>query len=138
MAVITNFVADSTHVGQMVAVKAKKFVWITMGQGKVVSFSDFEVDIAGRLNIMGYNGDLNIHLELLDKDGAASSGPCMLRLNAHSDGAATYQANDGALTVTAVFGDKKQSISIRPCNNGAQTECRLAGHVSQTVHLDPA
>lgn len=137
MAVLSQYVAKDTHAGQFVAVKAKKFVWITVGKGEVRSFSDFDVDIAGKINVLGYNGDLNIQLELLDKDLAATSGPCILQLNSHKDEAAQYQAKNGSLTVTAVFGDKKQSISIRPCNDGAQTECQLSGHVSQTVHLDP-
>ncbi|MCA9874028.1 MAG: hypothetical protein KC441_10240 [Anaerolineales bacterium] len=137
MAALSQFVADNTHVGQVVAVKAKKFVWVTVGQGEVKSYSDFDVDIAGKINVLGYNGDLKIRLELLDKDLTAASGVCSLQLNTHKDEAAVYQANNGALTVTAVFGDKKQGISIRPCNNGAQTECVLSGHVSQTVHLDP-
>ncbi len=137
MAILSHYVANNTHEGQSVAVKAKKFVWITVGQGKVRSFSDFNVDIAGKISILGYNGDLNIRLDLLDQDVAAVTGPCVLQLNAHTDNAAVYRSDNGALTVTAVFGDKTQNIQIQPCNNGAQTECVLSGHVSQTVHLDP-
>ncbi|MBK6328400.1 MAG: hypothetical protein KA362_09075 [Chloroflexi bacterium] len=137
MAVISNYVAKNTHQGQMVTVKAKKFVWISVGKGEVRSYSDYDVDVAGAINVLGYSGDLNIQLQLVDKNPTAVSGPCILSLNTHTDPSATYQTKNGVLMVTAVFGDKKQSINIQPCNDGTQTECVLIGHLTQTVHLDP-
>lgn len=137
MAAISQFVAKGTHAGQQVSVKVKKFVWLTVGQGRVESYSDFDVDIAGKVSILGYNGDLNITLEMLDKSREAASGPCKLRLNTHTDEAARYQARNGVLTVTAVFGNKTQTISLSPTNNGTQTKCQLVGHLTETVHLEP-
>ena len=137
MARIVDYVADNVFAGQEVEVKAKKFVWVKVGQGAVSAISDNEVGIEGQISILGYNGELAIQLHLPDTDPAAQNGPCMLRLNAHRDENARYEAANGQLTVYAVLGGKEQNISILPCNNGEQTECKLFGHVNQVVHLDP-
>lgn len=137
MANIGNYVADGTYVGQNVEVKTKKFVWIKVGQGKIKTLSDHEVNLAGKISIIGYSGDLNIHLHLTDQDPLAVEGPCMLQLNSFIDDKARYEAKNGALTVYAVLGGEKQNISVLPTNNGQQTECKLFGHVNETVHLEP-
>jgi len=103
----------------------------------VKNYSDHEVGIAGKISILGYSGDLNIHLQLTDKNSAAASGPCILQLNTHTDENAKYETTKNMLTVYAVLGGKEQNISILQCNNGEQTECKLFGHVNETVHLDP-
>lgn len=137
MAKITPYVANNVYVGQDIAVKIKKLVWMTVGKGSVMDFSDQEVNIAGKIKFMGYNGDLNIHLRLLDGDDGALSGPCRLRLNSHVDENASYRANRESLTVFAMLGSRKQNITILPTNNGTQTECKLSGYINETVHLDP-
>ena len=137
MATITPFIAKGSHVNQKVAVKAKKMVWINVGSGSVATLTDFEVAIAGKISILGYNGDLNIHLTLTDGDAAATEGPCILQLNSYIDENAKYTNKNGELIFYAVLGGKEQNITMSPCNNGEQTECRLFGHVTQTVHLDP-
>jgi len=137
MASIVDYVADGTYIGQKVEVKAKKFVWVKVGQGTVSNYSDHEVGIGGKISILGYNGDLIIQLNLTDQDRAADSGPCTLKLNTLFDENATYEATRDMLTVYAVLGGEKQNISILRCNNGEQTECKLFGHINQVVHLDP-
>jgi hypothetical protein len=137
MATIPPYVARGTHVGQKVAVKTKKVVWLTIGQGKVEAFSDFEVDIAGKIRVPGYNGDLTFHLQLLDQDATALGGPCRLQLNELVDEKAKYRATHEKLTVFAVLGGAKQNVSILPTKDGKQTECQLFGHINQTVHLEP-
>ena len=137
MANIIDFVADAAYVGQTIEVKAKKFVWVKVGQGTIASLSDREVGIKGKISILGYSGDLNIKLNLTDQDPAASKGPCVLQLNTHIDEDAKYEAAKNVLTVYAVLGGEQQNISILQCNNGEQTECKLFGHVNQVVHLDP-
>lgn len=137
MATIQPYVAKGTKVNQKIDVKAKKFVWITAGQGKVSAISDYEVAVDGKISILGYNGDLNIHLRLTDEAASSSSGPCVLQLNTLKDENATYKATKENLTVYAVLGGEKQNISILRCNNDEQTECKLFGHVNETVHLDP-
>lgn len=137
MAVIPHYVAKGTRAGQAVTVKARKFIWIPVGQGTVQSFSDYDVKVAGTINILGFNGVLDINLQLLDREPAATAGPCILHLNSHVDENATYQARNGALTVTANFGTKRQSITILPRDNGRSTECQLSGYVSETVQLEP-
>jgi len=137
MANIVDYVADGAFVGQAIEVKAKKFVWVNVGQGTVSTISDHEVGIEGKISILGYSGDLNIKLNLTDQDPAASKGSCMLQLNTLIDENANYEADKDMLTVYAVLGGEQQNISILPCNNGEQTECKLFGHVNQVVHLDP-
>ncbi len=137
MARIMDYVADNVYTGQTVEVKAKKFIWVKVGQGAVSAVDDDRVGVEGQISVPGYSGDLAIKLQLMDGDPTASSGPCMLQLNSHMDDNARYEAANGALTVFAVLGGKEQNISILPCNNGTQTECKLFGHVNQVVHLDP-
>ena len=137
MANIVDYVADGAYVGQTIEVKAKKFVWVKVGQGTVAALSDHVVDVQGQISILGYTGDLNIKLNLTDEDPTASTGPCVLQLNSFVDENARYEAAKGMLTVYAVLGDAEQNISILQCNNGQQTECKLFGHVNETVHLDP-
>jgi hypothetical protein len=137
MANIVDYVADGAYAGQTIEVKAKKFVWVNVGQGTVATLSDHEVDVQGQISILGYTGDLNIRLNLTDEDPAASKGPCVLQLNTLLDENAKYEAAKGMLTVYATLGGKEQNISILKCNNGEQTECKLFGHINETVHLDP-
>ena len=137
MATIPPFVAKGTRIGQKQTVKAKKMIWIPVGSGEVTQFSDHEVTIAGQISILGYSGNMNIYLRLLDDDPAATSGPCVLRLNKHEDPQAVYRENKGVLTVQATLGQYKQAISITPCDGGTQTECKLTGRVNETVHLEP-
>jgi hypothetical protein len=137
MANIVDYVADGAYAGQAIEVKAKKFVWVKVGQGTVAALSDHEVGIEGKISILGYSGDLKIKLNLTDQDPAASKGPCVLQINTLIDENANYEAAMNVLTVYAVLGGEQQNISILPCNNGEQTECKLFGHVNQVVHLDP-
>jgi hypothetical protein len=137
MANILDYVADNTFAGQAVEVKAKKFVWVKVGQGKVSALSEQAVGVDGQISILGYSGNLTIQLDLDDGDNEAPAGSCRLQLNSHVDEQARYEAANGSLTVYAVLGGKEQNISILPCNNGEQTECKLFGHVNQVVHLDP-
>ena len=137
MATLYPYISEGAHAGQKAQLKAHKFVWIPVGEGTVAALSDFEVDIAGQLQLVVYNGDLRIHLQLLDEDPEAVSGPCMLQLNAHVDDKASYQVDDGALTVSAAIADKKATVSLSRCDGGEQTECKMTGFLDITVHLEP-
>ncbi len=137
MATIPPYVAQSTFLGQTQVLKARKVVWFEAGRGKVTSFSESEVGITGKISILTYSGELIIRLALTDNDPQAGSGSCLLQLNSHIDEKARYEADGRELMVSAVLGDKRQNITITRCNNGQQTECRLTGHINQTVHLDP-
>ncbi|MCP4362785.1 MAG: hypothetical protein GY796_32670 [Chloroflexi bacterium] len=136
MAIMTNYLARGTAVGQKQTVKTKKFVWIPVGEGEVVACSNSEIGVKGKIDVVIYRGDLNIHLKLLDENSSASMGKCTLRLNSHQDENAQYQTKGHVLTVTAVLGGKQQNISISPCNGGSQTECKLFGWINETVHLE--
>ena len=137
MATITPFIAKVSKVGQKQEVKAKKFVWVNVGEGKVAELDDYQVKIDGKISILGYNGDLNIHLVLTDQNADATEGASTLQLNSHLDENAKYAIKGHELILYATLGGKEQNIAISPCNNGEQTECRLFGHISETVHLDP-
>ncbi len=138
MATITPFIAKGSHVNQKQQVKAKKVVWVKVGDGIVAALDDYQVKIAGKISILGYNGDLNIHLTLTDQAPEATEGSGTLQLNNYIDENAKYVVKGHELILYAQLGGKEQNIAISPCNNGTQTECRLFGHVNQTVHLDPA
>ncbi len=137
MATITPFVAKNSFVGQKQEVKIKKFVWVKVGDGSVAELDEHQVKIAGKISVLGYTGDLNIHLTLSDEDADATEGPATLQLNSHLDENAKYVVKGHELIVYADLSGVKQNIAISPCNNGTQTECRLFGEHSITVHLDP-
>ncbi len=137
MASIIQFVADGAYAGQQQELKIKKFIWLTVGSGEVVSLSDYEVTVDGKVDVLTYKGDLKIQLQLLDEDPDAESGPCVLNLNAHTDENASYVVKNGALRVSAAFADKKQSISISKYNGGAMTECNLSGYLDVSAYLQP-
>lgn len=137
MATITPFIAKGSKIEQKQEVKAKKIVWVKVGEGKVAELDDYQVKIAGKISILGYNGDLNIHLVLTDQDADATEGSGTLQLNKHLDENAKYAIKGHELILYATLGGEEQNIAISPCNNGEQTACRLFGHVNETVHLDP-
>ena len=138
MAIITPFIAKGSHVGQKQEVKAKKVIWVKVGEGNIAELDDYQVKIAGKISILGYSGDLNIHLFLTDQNADTTEGSGTLQLNTYLDENAKYTVKGHELILYATLGGKEQNIAISPCNNGTQTECRLFGHVNQTVHLDPA
>jgi hypothetical protein len=137
VASILQFVADGGYPGQKQTLKVKKFIWLTVGSGVVESLSDYEVTVDGKVDIFTYKGDLRIQLQLLDEDADALSGPCVLHLNAHTDEHSTYRVDNGALVVSAAFGDKRQTVSISPYNNGSMTECNLSGYIDVSAYLEP-
>ena len=138
MAIVPNYIARGTTVGQKQTVKTKKMVWIPVGDGTVSACSDYEIGVEGKINVVIYSGPLNIQLKLTDENPTAQTGSCVLQLNSYTDESATYQANGTVITVAAILGGQKQNISISPCNGGAQTECKLFGKVNETVHLEPS
>jgi hypothetical protein len=137
MATITPYIAKGTTVGQKIGVKVHKFAWFKVGNGAVEILSDQEVKIGGKIKFMGYDGDLTIHLKLDGEDSTAVQGQCCLQLNSHKDEGAKYLASNKMLTIHAVLGGRKQSINIQRVEKGTQTECKLFGHINETVHLDP-
>ena len=137
MATIPPFVAKGTFIGQKQSVKAKKIIWVPVGNGSVEKFSDMEVSVAGTISILGYAGDMNIYLKLTDNNPSAPSGSCLLKLNKHEDANASYRVKGSSLTVYANLGGYKQNITISRSDGGSQTECKLSGRVNETVHLEP-
>ena len=136
MASILPYVSSGAVPGQKLKLKIKKFVWLTVGDGVLESLSDYKVAVSGTVDVMVYKGDLKIQVHLLDEEPDAISGPCILNLNSHSDQNATYQVQNGALVVSAAFGDKKQRISISSYDNGSMTECNLSGYLDIGAYLE--
>ena len=137
MATIPPFVATNAHVGQKQTVKTKKFVWIPVGSGTVTEFSEYQVTLEGKIDVVIYKGDLTICMKLTDNDPQATTGSCILQLNSLTDEQARYEVKNNALTIHAVLKDVKQNITINRVNNGTQTAVKLFGKVNETVHLDP-
>ncbi len=136
MATLFPYISEGAHAGEKASLKIRKFVWVPVGHGEVAALSDYEVDIAGKLQLVVYNGDLRIHLLLLDQDPAASEGPCELHLNSHVDDKASYRVHDGALTVSAAMGGKAATVSLSRHEKGKMTECKLTGFLDITVYLE--
>ena len=137
MTTIQSFVAKNAKVGQRQTLKAHEVVWVTVGHGSVTSLSDYNVGIGGKVEVLGYHGDLIIDLTLNDEDPKAQKGPCTLKLNTLVDKKATYQVKGHELRVSAVLDGNKQEVDISPCNHGQQTQCVLSGKIHITVHLEP-
>ena len=136
MTTIYPFVAEGAYSGQKVKLKIKKIIWVTVGEGAVETISDYKVIVDGQINVVAYKGDLRIQLHLHDEDPDAKAGPCVLHLNSHTDENATYKVSNGALVISAAFGDKKQTVGISRFNNGSMTKCDLSGYISVSAFLD--
>jgi hypothetical protein len=136
MATIPPYVSEGAHAGQSADMKIRKLLWLTVGHGKVLALSDYEVDIDGQIDIVVYKGNLRIHLELLDQDAAAVAGPCRLGLNAHVDENATYQVQDGVLSVSAIIKQKSASVSLSRDDSGSKTRCVMTGYLDITAYLE--
>lgn len=138
MATIYPYISEGAHAGQKAQLKVHQFVWLPVGQGEVRALSDFEVDIAGQVNIVVYKGDLRIYLQLLDQDVHATAGPCRLQLNSHVDEKASYRAQDGVLTVSAAMEDKAATVSLSRYDQGHMTRCAMTGFLDITAYIEPA
>lgn len=136
MASLYPFIAEDAHPGQKVDLKIRKFIWKSVGRGDVLALSDYEVNIAGRLSIIVYSGDLNIHLQLLDMDDIAIQGPCVLRINSHTDEQAKYRVEKGELAVSADFGGKTAGIRLARDYDGKMTRCDLTGFFAVSAYLE--
>lgn len=138
MATLIPYISEGAHSGQKAVLKTKAIIWLNVGSGEVKTLSDYEVNIAGAVDLKFYKGDLNIHLLLLDESATATAGPARLQLNSHVDEKATYQVQNGALTVDATLSGKAQQIALSRHEGGDMTECKLNGYLSLTAYLDPA
>ncbi len=138
MATLLPYIAEGVYAGQKQGLKVNELMlWLTVGKGELKSLSDFEVAIAGKIDFVGYKGDLNIYLHLSDQDAAAASGPCVFKLNTYRDEDATYTAQKGVLTINAVLGGHKQSIALSRYRRKGYTKCELKGHTNVTAYLEP-
>lgn len=136
MTTIYPFVTEDAYPGQKLRLKIKKVIWLTVGEGAIESISDYEVTVDGQINVVAYKGDLRIQLQLLDEDPDAKSGPCILHLNSHTDENATYKVSNGALVVSAAFGDKEQTVGISRFDHGSMTKCDLSGYMNVSAFLE--
>lgn len=138
MTTLSPYLAKGVYAGQKQGLKVNELMlWLTVGAGELKSLSDFEVAIAGKINFVGYKGDLNIYLHLSDQDAAATSGSCVFKLNTYSDENAVYAAKNGVLTINAVLGGHKQSIALSRYRRKGYTRCELKGHTNVTAYLEP-
>lgn len=138
MATIYPYISEGAYAGQKAQLKVHQFVWLPVGKGEVRALSDFEVDIAGQVNLVVYKGDLRIYLQLVDRDTDAAAGPCRLQLNSHVDEKASYRAQDGVLTVSAAMEGKAATVSLSRHDHGHMTRCEMTGFLDITAYVEPA
>lgn len=138
MATLYPFIAQDARAGQKVDLKLRKVIWTTVGRGQVKTLSDYEVEIAGKISVVVYSGDLNIRLRLPDGDGNATSGICLLGINSHFDENAKFKVDGDTLAVDADFSGTKAGIRLSRYDQGKMTKCRLSGYVGLTTYLQAA
>ena len=138
MAIISPYVAQNLAGGSDIDLRVRKLIWLSVGNGVLKSLSEYEVAVNGKISFLGFRGELNVLIQLLDQDPGANSGPCIMELNIHRDENATYVANNGTLTVDAVLGGEKQRINLSRFDKGRQTMCHLVGYVNETAYLKAA
>jgi len=138
MTVITPYISEGVQAGQPVALKIQKIRWRTVGTGQLKTLSDYELEVDGRIELPVYKGDLNIHIELADKDVAATSGPCSLQLNSYGDDEAEYSADDDGLTISAQISEKAVQISLSRFPHDNMTECTISGPLDLTAYIEPS
>ena len=136
MASLRPFFSDGVEAGMTGHSKAKEVVWITVGTGVLKVLTDYEVALDNHVDLKFYEGDLNIHVTLLDEDAAAKAGPARVQLNAHVDEAGSYEVDGHELVLKAIMGYKQQKITLSRTSKN-QTEARLEGSRSLTVHIVP-
>lgn len=137
MATLFPYVSEGARADQPADMKIRKFVWIPVGKGKIVTLSDYEVDIDGQVDLVVYKGNLRIHLVLLDQDPDADEGPCRLQFNAHVDENASYQVEQESLLVSAAMKGKAATVSLSRHNDGKMTKCAMTGFLDITTYIEP-
>ena len=137
MTVITPYISEGVQAGQLVELKIQKIRWRTVGIGHLKTLSEYELEVDGRIELPVYKGDLNIHIELSDKDVAATSGPCSLQLNSYGDDEAIYNVDEGGLIITAQINGKNVQIKLLRFARDNMTECTISGPLNLTAYIEP-
>lgn len=137
MATLYPYVSEGARADQPADMKIRKFVWIPVGKGKIVTLSDYEVDIDGQVDLVVYKGNLRIYLQLLDQDPDAVAGPCRLQFNSHVDENASYQIDQQSLKVSAAMKGKAATVGLSRDNNGKMTKCEMTGFLDITTYIEP-
>ena len=138
MATISPYVANNLVNGTDLTLRVRKFIWLTVGMGVLKALSDYEVAVNGRISFLGFKGELDVLIQLLDQDPSAISGPCLMQLNILRDENATYVAQNGLLTVDAILGGERQRVYLSQYDDGRQTRCRLVGYYNETAYFKSA
>lgn len=137
MATITHYVSQGIQAGQPLALKTHRVFWRTVGRGTANAVSDFEMEVDGRVELKVYQGDLQIHIALLDQDEAATAGPCLLRVNSLSDDKASYRTHGDGLTISAVMSGKEVQVRFSRSQPNNMTECKVSAPYDLTVYIEP-
>ncbi len=137
MAKISPYISEGLQVGQPAELKIHTFRWRTVGSGKIMALSDYELELDGRVELNVYKGDLKIHLALLDQDAAATTGPCKIEANALVDEAATYSTDGEDLTITANLDGQDVKVVVSRSGNKNMTECKVSSPIHLTAYVGP-
>ncbi len=135
MASLYPYIATNAQAGQQVELKLHEILWKSVGHGDILILNPYEVDLAGRLSVIVYSGDLHIRLQLTDRDETAQVGPCILQINSHVDSDAAYRVLDDVLIVDADFDGRRAGIRLSPDRGGKMTRCELDGYLGLTAYL---
>ncbi len=137
MAIIAPYISQGAQAGQPVDLKLHLVRWRKVGHGRLKALSEFGLEIDGSIDLPVYHGDLNILIALLDKDVAASNGPCNLQLNSSGDEKASYTANEVALTISAHIDGQEVKFRLSRFNRDNMTECLVSGALDLTTYIEP-
>lgn len=137
MAAIFPYISENLHAGQSVDLKLHLIRWRKVGHGQLKTVSDFELEIAGRIDLSIYRGDIQVQIVLLDQDDASNSGPCSLQLNEFGDDKASYSAKGGVMTISAVIGGSDVNIKLSRFGRDNMTECRVSGALDLAAYIEP-
>ncbi|MDX1417988.1 MAG: hypothetical protein R3293_27550 [Candidatus Promineifilaceae bacterium] len=135
MATISPYIAQNLVSGADLQLRVKKFIWLTVGHGLIASVSDYEIAVQGKIRFLGFKGELDVLIRLLDQSPGSQSGPCLMELNILRDEYATYEAQNGQLIINAVLGGEKQRVALSQYDQGQMTRCRLSGYYNETAYF---
>lgn len=104
MTTLAPYLSEGISAGHSINLEVESFRgWSVVGNGSVTATSDFEIAVDGRIDYLGFKGDLTINLQLTDHSASALSGPCSLQVNDYADPDASYGVEKDGLNIKAVL-----------------------------------
>lgn len=135
---LDNYLADNTQTGTIENISVKTLItFLKLGEGTFKNVDQYSLDFLGKIDFSGISSDLDLVVELTDKDSEALSGTCKITINGVS-GNGNYLVNKSSLIMNANIDDiGNQQITINKINSDNQTEINLKGAYNYQIHLTP-